>query len=78
MELCPYWPGDGCVSGMLPCADTETTVFAGLDPVSVIGADLEADAAIAFERAVTGQPGAPPPRFTGLFDDPEDECEGAP
>lgn len=53
-------------------------MFAGLDPASVVSADLDADAAMAFERAVTGEPGAPPPQFTGMFDDPEDECEGAP
>jgi len=22
-EMCPYWTGDGCVSGVMPCAPAE-------------------------------------------------------
>ena len=22
-ELCPYWPGEGCVRGVMPCEDDE-------------------------------------------------------
>lgn len=29
-ELCPYWPGEGCLRGVMPCDDVELARRAGV------------------------------------------------